>query len=91
MDAIPLAIEIAAGRIRVLSPAQIANSLSDRFAMLSAEGYEMTHEALVELALGWLTTAPHPQPQGHARPCLTANTAAWVRSSTWSLARIALT
>ena len=35
LDAMPLAIEMAAGRVRVLSPSQIAESLSDRFALLA--------------------------------------------------------
>ncbi|MHB0969774.1 MAG: BTAD domain-containing putative transcriptional regulator [Thermoanaerobaculia bacterium] len=35
LDGIPLAIELAAARIRVLSPEQIAARLDDRFALLS--------------------------------------------------------
>jgi len=36
LDGIPLAIELAAARIRVLTPAQIAAKLEDRFAILTA-------------------------------------------------------
>jgi predicted ATPase/class 3 adenylate cyclase len=36
LDGIPLAIELAAARIRVLSPEQIADRLDDRFRFLSA-------------------------------------------------------
>ena len=35
LDGIPLAIELAAARIRVLTPAQIAEKLEDRFAILT--------------------------------------------------------
>jgi predicted ATPase/class 3 adenylate cyclase/DNA-binding CsgD family transcriptional regulator len=35
LDGIPLAIELAASRIRVLSPEQIANGLEDRFRLLT--------------------------------------------------------
>jgi predicted ATPase/DNA-binding CsgD family transcriptional regulator len=35
LDGLPLAIELAAGWMRVLSPAQILDRLSDRFALLS--------------------------------------------------------
>jgi predicted ATPase/class 3 adenylate cyclase len=36
LDGIPLALELAAARIRVLSPEQIADRLDDRFRLLSA-------------------------------------------------------
>ena len=35
LDGIPLAIELAAARLRTLSPAQVAQRLDDRFALLS--------------------------------------------------------
>lgn len=53
LDGIPLAIELAAARCRLLSPAQIATQLSDRFALLtggrhSALPRQRTLEASVE-------------------------------------------
>src|ERR1051326_3517823 len=36
LDGLPLAIELAAARIRALSPAQIASRLNDRFHLLAA-------------------------------------------------------
>jgi predicted ATPase/DNA-binding SARP family transcriptional activator len=36
LDGIPLAIELAAARLRTLSPAQVADRLGDRFALLTA-------------------------------------------------------
>jgi len=36
LDGIPLAIELAAARVRALTPAQVADRLADRFALLSA-------------------------------------------------------
>jgi predicted ATPase len=36
LDGIPLAVELAAARVRLLSPEQIADRLSDRFRLLSA-------------------------------------------------------
>ena len=53
LDGIPLAIELAAARIRVLSPGQIAESLSDRFELLTggvrgAPARQRTLEASLE-------------------------------------------
>lgn len=54
LDGMPLAIEMAAARLRVLSPAQIGLSLSDRFALLtrSESDAALRHETL-EAALDW--------------------------------------
>jgi predicted ATPase len=35
LDGIPLAIELAAARVRMLAPEQIARALSDRFHLLT--------------------------------------------------------
>jgi predicted ATPase/DNA-binding SARP family transcriptional activator len=48
LDGIPLAIELAAVRVRALTPAQVADRLDDRFALLSvgARGQLPRHQTL---------------------------------------------
>ncbi|HUA40486.1 MAG TPA: BTAD domain-containing putative transcriptional regulator [Streptosporangiaceae bacterium] len=48
LDGIPLAIELAAARVRALTPAQVADRLDDRFALLSvgARGVLPRHQTL---------------------------------------------
>ncbi len=41
LDGLPLAIELAAARIRVLSPQSILSKLADRFALLSGGSFDM--------------------------------------------------
>ncbi|MGQ0468102.1 MAG: ATP-binding protein [Sporichthyaceae bacterium] len=54
LDGIPLAIELAAARLRVLSARQIADRLDDRFALLrgNAPGVETRHRTL-RAAMDW--------------------------------------
>jgi predicted ATPase/tRNA A-37 threonylcarbamoyl transferase component Bud32 len=54
LDGIPLAIELAAARIRVLSPRQIGERLSDRFALLRDQSRTMQprHQSL-QATLDW--------------------------------------
>ncbi|MFJ7588621.1 ATP-binding protein [Streptomyces sp. NPDC097617] len=54
LDGIPLALELAAGRLRTLSPAQVLTRLEDRFALLTggARGGLARHRAL-RTAIGW--------------------------------------
>ncbi len=54
LDGIPLAIELAAARIRVLSPVQIAEGLSDRFGLLTRglRGAPARQQTL-EASLAW--------------------------------------
>ncbi|MEV6295167.1 AAA family ATPase [Streptomyces sp. NPDC051896] len=40
LEGIPLALELAAGRLRALSPAQLLQRLDDRFRLLAASGWE---------------------------------------------------
>lgn len=54
LDGIPLAIELAAARIRMLSPGQIAEGLSDRFGLLTGgvRGAPARQQTL-QASLGW--------------------------------------
>ncbi|WP_329387804.1 regulator [Streptomyces sp. NBC_01351] len=54
LDGIPLALELAAARLRVLSAAQVLARLDDRFALLTggARGVLPRHRAL-RTAIGW--------------------------------------
>lgn len=54
LDGIPLAIELAAARVRVLSPEQIADRLDERFRLLSSTGRDIPprHQTL-RAAMDW--------------------------------------
>ncbi|MCX5180405.1 ATP-binding protein [Streptomyces virginiae] len=54
LDGIPLALELAAGRLRTLSPEQVLARLEDRFALLTGgvRGGLARHRAL-RTAIGW--------------------------------------
>ncbi|MGH3811666.1 MAG: LuxR C-terminal-related transcriptional regulator [Pseudonocardiaceae bacterium] len=54
LDGIPLAIELAAARVRMLAPAQIARALSDRFHLLTGGARTVLprHQTL-EASIGW--------------------------------------
>ncbi|MFD3540731.1 ATP-binding protein [Streptomyces sp. NPDC058662] len=54
LDGLPLALELAAGRLRTLAPAQVLARLEDRFALLtgSARGVLPRHRTL-RTAIGW--------------------------------------
>ena len=62
LDGIPLAVELAAARVRVLSVAQVAGGLSDRFRLLTGTGRgvpsrQATLEASVQWSFGLLSDA----------------------------------
>ncbi|TVZ92027.1 MULTISPECIES: ATP-binding protein [unclassified Streptomyces] len=54
LEGIPLALELAAGRLRALSPAQLLERLDDRFRLLTGGGRDALprHQAL-RTAIGW--------------------------------------
>ncbi len=62
LDGIPLAIEFAAARIEILTPAEIARRLDDRFALLrKGSRSELSRYQTLEAALDWsheLLSAP---------------------------------
>ena len=53
LDGLPLAIELAAARIRVLSPAQLLERLSDRFALLAGARSAADRQATLRGAIDW--------------------------------------
>lgn len=64
LDGIPLAIELAASRLRVLSPQEIADRLDDRFAVLrsSRRGAPSRHRTL-DAAIAWSYDLLEPSAQ----------------------------
>jgi non-specific serine/threonine protein kinase len=53
LDGIPLAIELAAARLRVLSVAQIRDKLGDRFRLLTAGSRAISRHQTLEATLQW--------------------------------------
>jgi predicted ATPase len=53
LDGLPLAIELAAARVRVLSPTQIAGHLDDAFGVLGNHRDATTRHQTLDAALGW--------------------------------------
>lgn len=55
LDGIPLAIELAAGRLRTMSPEDILDRLTDRFKLLAAGAsyYEQTYHQTLQMAVDW--------------------------------------
>ncbi|WP_030607012.1 ATP-binding protein [Streptomyces fulvoviolaceus] len=54
LDGIPLAIELAAGRLRALSPGQLLERLDDRFRLLTGGGRDaLPRHRTLRTAIGW--------------------------------------
>lgn len=54
LDGIPLAVELAAGRLRALSPRQLLDRLDDRFRLLArGERDALPRHRTLRLAIGW--------------------------------------
>ncbi|MFG3021201.1 ATP-binding protein [Streptomyces sp. NPDC048254] len=54
LDGIPLAIELAAGRLRALSPGQLLERLDDRFRLLTGGGRDgLPRHQTLRTAIGW--------------------------------------
>jgi predicted ATPase/class 3 adenylate cyclase len=53
LDGMPLAIELAAARVRLLSPAQIVARLRDRFALLAGARGAAARQATLRGAIDW--------------------------------------
>ncbi|MFI5975874.1 ATP-binding protein [Streptomyces sp. NPDC051452] len=54
LEGIPLALELAAGRLRALSPAQLLQRLDDRFRLLTGGGRDaLPRHQTLRTAIGW--------------------------------------
>ncbi len=53
LDGLPLAIELAAARVRVLSPAQIVERLKDRFKLLAGARGTAARQATLKATIDW--------------------------------------
>ncbi|MFJ9120703.1 ATP-binding protein [Streptomyces sp. NPDC102394] len=54
LDGIPLAVELAAGRLRALSPGQLLERLEDRFRLLTGGSSDgLARHRTLRLAIGW--------------------------------------
>jgi predicted ATPase/class 3 adenylate cyclase/Tfp pilus assembly protein PilF len=53
LDGLPLAIELAAARTRVLSPVQLVERLSDRFSLLAGARGAAARQATLKAAIDW--------------------------------------
>jgi len=68
LDGLPLAIELAAARIGVLSPAQLLLRLRDRFALLAARG-GTGRQATLRAAIDWSWQLLSPWEQSAFEQC----------------------
>ena len=53
LDGLPLAIELAAARVRVLSPAQLVERMRDRFSLLAGARGAAARQATLRAAIDW--------------------------------------
>jgi predicted ATPase/DNA-binding SARP family transcriptional activator len=53
LDGVPLAIELAAARVRSLTPTQLLERLGDRFRLLAVRGAGSPRQATLEGAVAW--------------------------------------
>ncbi|MGZ8260404.1 MAG: ATP-binding protein, partial [Caldimonas sp.] len=69
LDGLPLAIELAAARIRVMSPAQLVERLSDRFALLAGARSAADRQATLRGAIDWSWNLLLPWEQSALAQC----------------------
>jgi predicted ATPase/class 3 adenylate cyclase len=53
LDGLPLAIELAAARVRVMSPRVLLQRMNERFKLLSAKGNRIDRQATMRATLDW--------------------------------------
>ncbi len=70
LDGLPLAIELAAARVRLLSPAQIVDRLRDRFSLLAgARQGAAARQATLRAAIDWSWQLLQPWEQAALAQC----------------------
>ena len=69
LDGLPLAIELAAARVRVLAPAQIVERLRDRFRLLAGARGAAARQATLEAAIDWSWNLLAPWEQAALAQC----------------------
>jgi predicted ATPase/class 3 adenylate cyclase/Tfp pilus assembly protein PilF len=69
LDGLPLAIELAAARVRVLSPAQIVQRLTDRFVLLAGARGVAARQATLRAAIDWSWDLLSPWEQAGLAQC----------------------
>jgi len=71
LDGLPLAIELAAARVRVLSPAQLVERMRDRFALLAGARSAAARQATLRAAIDWSWELLTPYEQAAFAQCST--------------------
>ena len=71
LDGLPLAIELAAARVRVLAPAQIVERMKDRFALLAGTRGVAARQATLRAAIDWSWALLAPWEQVALAQCST--------------------
>jgi predicted ATPase/class 3 adenylate cyclase len=69
LDGLPLAIELAASRVRMLSPSQIAARLGDRFRLLTGARGAASRQATLKAAIDWSWELLEPWEQAALAQC----------------------
>jgi len=69
LDGLPLAIELAAARVRMLSPAQIVLRLKDRFTLLAGARGVAARQATLRAAIDWSWDLLAPWEQAAMAQC----------------------
>ena len=69
LDGLPLAIELAAARVRVLSPAQLVERLTDRFGLLAGARSAADRQATLRSAIDWSWNLLSPWEQAALAQC----------------------
>ena len=69
LDGLPLAIELAAARVRLLSPAQLVERMRDRFALLAGARGPAARQATLRAAIDWSWDLLTPWEQAALAQC----------------------